>query len=1286
MVSDESCPITHEPKIHTVAPLPPFLFLDFKLQNEMFNFKGVGLADTGSTFGLIEKNQLNKKQLKCLKQLGSKVTGVGGEVKIFGSIVGTVTLGGAKFENVRFDVVDRITDSVQCILGQGIFMHPSVRNFVVDHMNKNITFIQCSKNNGTTVKNKVEYYKPTYKPTIQNVATVNKDVDIKNKTLREKLEYLKREHKIDLYHENREYVEKFVDLLMNNLEIFSDGDLGCFPYEVEIRTQGDPVNVRQHAIAQQYEDSVDEHIKDMLDKGVIEYCSDPKGWNSPIIAVPKKDKSCRICINLKNTVNKRLLQPDPFATQSVDEVFNDFPDGCQFFSSLDFHKGYWQIRLKKNCRHILSFCWKGITYMFVRLPFGFTAAGNIFSRCIQYALNDAKIDSKFTKTYIDDVAVVTVNFEDFLREHEKVFRSVAKFNLRIKAEKCHFLKLEIPFLGRYISSRGMRPIPEFVEGIQAIKPPSNMRELKSLQGRLVWLKSFVGTRLNENVKMSNFSHVMEPIFALSRKTSFEWSSEANVALEKVKKRMTTCPFISYSDPRLPYFLVTDASDVALGGILMQKKGEKYSVIATVSKLFSATERKWSATERECFAVLYCCRKLDYFLSGAQFTVQTDHNSLVYLDRKNFNNAKISRWQSELSWYNFVVEYIEGTTNVWADWLSRPGGIKTEKLKEDFTPAGQYYEVVGTPVRLYLPSWCSSDINQDTLKLRVVQNPKSVAKIVAKGDKREETRIPMSFAAVLSERKTTNEAEISQYVDIADMQREDAFLEKIIHALSKLQPIEKVKIVDILDKNDHRYTGFCKIAEKLYLDPSVGLLMVKNDQNVQVILPDKLRSKYLFAAHDTLSHCGTTRVREHLRSFYWVGKNKDVDEYVATCSLCSKRKGNYGKNVPQFGHNLRGEGPLDVIYLDYVVMPPSNGYRYCLTVVDSFTRYLKVYPLRKNRACDTARELVNFITDFGKIPKVISSDRGTHFVGEVFKNLLQFLNIKQNLHCAWRPESSGLLERQHRTLKNALFVVSKDLSQPWPFVLKQVVQAMNAAENRSTRCSPFYAMFGRHYTLDIPIIEASENVDNAIAHGMFLGSKLQKIHNLVRLSAEDADFKMDSKSKPEKVPEVLQSGDKVLAWRPLSAKAESKFDWIEGFVVISVNNFSAQIKNVATGKIDWYHRRHLRKIRPRPAHLDDDDDEDIVTVSSQNEPIVTPKNVVGKVEPPSTGGGVETKREFDGSSNEMSSGPKVPTSIPKPKKGKKKKSVVNRPVSDRPKRDSRPPDRLNVESTRGKSYT
>ena len=235
-----------------------------------------------------------------------------------------------------------------------------------------------------------------------------------------------------------------------------------------------------------------------------------------------------------------------------------------------------------------------------------------------------------------------------------------------------------------------------------------MREVKSLIGRLVWLKSFVGLRLNDHVKSKNFSHVMEPIFEVSRMKTFNWSKAADLALEKLKYRMSSCPFISYSDPSLPYLLVTDASDVALGAILMQKKGDKYRVIATISKCFSATERRWSATERECFAVLYSCRKLEYFLGGVHFVVHMDHKSLIYLDRRNFNNSKICRWQNELSRFNFTIEYIEGASNVWADWLSRPGGVKPKDLPEDFTPAGAFYEVENSPLRIYIPSWVKNE--------------------------------------------------------------------------------------------------------------------------------------------------------------------------------------------------------------------------------------------------------------------------------------------------------------------------------------------------------------------------------------------------------------------------------------------------------------------------------------------------------------------------------------------------------------------------------------------------
>ena len=99
-----------------------------------------------------------------------------------------------------------------------------------------------------------------------------------------------------------------------------------------------------------------------------------------------------------------------------------------------------------------------------------------------------------------------------MKEHIAVFETAVKFNLRLKASKCQFLKLEIPFVGRLISQKGMRPIPEYVEGMLCISPPRNDRELKALIGRLVWMKSFIGTRLGESVKNCSFSNLMEPIF------------------------------------------------------------------------------------------------------------------------------------------------------------------------------------------------------------------------------------------------------------------------------------------------------------------------------------------------------------------------------------------------------------------------------------------------------------------------------------------------------------------------------------------------------------------------------------------------------------------------------------------------------------------------------------------------------------------------------------------------------------------------------------------------------
>ena len=93
--------------------------------------------------------------------------------------------------------------------------------------------------------------------------------------------------------------------------------------------------------------------------------------------------------------------------------------------------------------------------------------------------------------------------------------------------------------------------------------------------------------------------------------------------------------------------------------------------------------------------------------------------------------------------------------------------------------------------------------------------------------------------------------------------------------------------------------------------------------------------------------------------------------------------------------------------------------------------------------------------------------------------------------------------------------------------------------------------------------------------------------------------LDSKSKPVK-PENLQIGDKVLIYRPISAQKEAKFDWIDGFIIVDFNDFTARIKDEKSGKLDWVHRRHIRKVQIRPSHLEDDSDDEYESADNVHE--------------------------------------------------------------------------------------
>ena len=100
----------------------------------------------------------------------------------------------------------------------------------------------------------------------------------------------------------------------------------------------------------------------------------------------------------------------------------------------------------------------------------------------------------------------------------------------------------------------------------------------------------------------------------------------------------------------------------------------------LSHRLSETQQRWPVIEKEAFAILYAVQKLDYYLSGAVFTIKTDHQPLKYLLEAEWMNKKIQQWALKLSGYNCKIEYLAGRDNTYADLLSRiPKELETESI-------------------------------------------------------------------------------------------------------------------------------------------------------------------------------------------------------------------------------------------------------------------------------------------------------------------------------------------------------------------------------------------------------------------------------------------------------------------------------------------------------------------------------------------------------------------------------------------------------------------------------
>ena len=212
------------------------------------------------------------------------------------------------------------------------------------------------------------------------------------------------------------------------------------------------------------------------------------------------------------------------------------------------------------------------------------------------------------------------------------------------------------FLGHRVS-KGMVMMDEGkVQAILDWPPPSKVTELRFFFGLANYYRKFI----------QGYSKKVAPLIDLLKKDKkWVWTDLCQEAFDKLKVAVSSEPVLRLPDFGLPFEVHTDASDKAIGGVLVQ---EKYPV-AYESRKLNEAEQKCSAHEKEMITVIHCLLAWRVYLLGPKFVVKTDNVANTFFNTQKKLSLKQARWQELLQKY-FVWEHKPGKHNEVADALSR----------------------------------------------------------------------------------------------------------------------------------------------------------------------------------------------------------------------------------------------------------------------------------------------------------------------------------------------------------------------------------------------------------------------------------------------------------------------------------------------------------------------------------------------------------------------------------------------------------------------------------------
>ena len=591
--------------------------------------------------------------------------------------------------------------------------------------------------------------------------------------------------------------------------------------------------------------------------------------------------------------------------------------------------------------------------------------------------------------------------------------------MKLKPKKCHLFRKSINYLGRIISTEGVKADPDKIKTVVEWEIPKCPKDVRSFLGFCSYYRDF----------LPGYSRLSYPIQCLShwtpgrRKERFPWGQEQTESFKVIKGLFVDTPVLRYPTRDDHFILDTDASNESIGAALSQVQGGVEVPIAFASNTMSKAQRNYCTTKRELLAVVVYTKKFKHFLWGSDFTLRTDHSSLRWL--LNFKDAEgmIGRWLAHLSEFGLdhsQIQHRAGSKHINADALSR---IPIRKCQNDgCDDCGLHNSVVAgirQPYRVSEPGVL--EWGTESIKDFQERDPNCIRLMELLPNKVAPGRPALSL--------------------------ENREMRRLIAQWTELEIIKGIVYRWKVNAMGNRIR--------------------------QIFIPIAMRRDimYFCHGHQTSGHFGKKRSLERLaRMYYWPGMSTDLLRWIETCPQCCTSKPGPGMGKMPLTQELFGvrfaRVAVDII-TGFVTSPEGNT---CMMVVtDYYTKYTKVFPMKDHKAATCARALVKGWVLYLGVPLMLHSDQGREFESNLWQAMCQQLAICKTRTNPYRPQSDGQVERFNRTLIQVLKTLVNQQMDDWDEQCDFVCHAYNSTVHASTNCSPNLLVFGEDLIMPADLV-------------------------------------------------------------------------------------------------------------------------------------------------------------------------------------------------------------------------